>query len=231
LDILKSINIVIFWYISPGFRELFKTPSPFGIKVNKQPSISNNTIENPEKWVDLYGDYLYKYAFYRVYEAPVAEDLVQETFLAALHSIKDFQHRSSIKTWLTSILKHKIIDHFRKKSKEQQIDDIELHTNKLDDLFDRNGQWKIKPAQWNADPQKLYGQKEFMEILHKCLSELPGRQASAFILREIAGESTKEICKILDISTSNSWVLLHRARMFLRRCLEIKWFTHEDDRE
>jgi RNA polymerase sigma-70 factor (TIGR02943 family) len=196
--------------------------------VNKQKSISNNPVENPEKWVDLYGDYLYGYAFYRVYEATVAEDLVQETFLAALRSFKNFQYRSSIKTWLTGILKHKIIDHFRKKAKEQQIDDIEPNINKLDDLFTKNGQWKIKPANWNADPQKLYDQKEFIKILHKCLSGLPGRQAGAFILREIDGESTKEICKILGISTTNSWVLLHRARMYLRRCLEIKWFNNVD---
>jgi RNA polymerase sigma-70 factor (ECF subfamily) len=101
----------------------------------------------------------------------------------------------------------------------------------LDDLFTKNGQWKIKPANWNADPQKLYDQKEFIKILYKCLSELPGRQASAFILREIDGENTKEICKILDISTTNYWVLLHRARMYLRRCLEINWFNNVDVRE
>jgi RNA polymerase sigma-70 factor (ECF subfamily) len=199
--------------------------------VNKQQSISNNTIEPPEKWVDLYGDYLYRYALYRVYEATVAEDLVQETFLAALRSFKNFQSRSSIKTWITGILKHKIIDHFRKKAKEQLIDNIEPDINKLDDLFDQNGHWKIKPAKWNADPQKLYDQKEFIITLHKCLAELPGRQASAFILREIVGENTKEICKILDISTTNCWVLLHRARMYLRRCLEINWFTNSDDRK
>lgn len=199
--------------------------------MNTQRSISKHSNENPEKWVDLYGDYLYRYALYRVYETTVAEDLVQETFLAALGSIKNFQYRSSIKTWLTGILKHKIIDHFRKKAKEQPMDDIEPHIDKLNDLFTKNGQWKIKPANWNADPQKLYGQKEFMKVLHKCLAELPGRQASAFTLREIVGENTKEICKILDVSATNIWVLLHRARMFLRRCLEINWFTNSNDRK
>lgn len=199
--------------------------------MNEQQPILNNPDENPEKWVDLYGDYLFRYAFFRVYETAVAEDLVQETFLAALQSFKNFQHRSSIKTWLTGILKHKIIDHFRKKAKEQQIDDVEPHMNKLEDFFDQNGHWKIKPAKWNADPQKLFDQKEFIKVLHKCLSELPDRQAGAFILREIVGESTKEICKILNISTTNSWVLLHRARMYLRRCLEISWFTKVKVRE
>lgn len=199
--------------------------------MNTQQSISKHSNENPEKWVDLYGDYLYRYALYRVYETTVAEDLVQETFLAALGSIKNFQYRSSIKTWLTGILKHKIIDHFRKKTKEQPMDDVKPHIDKLNDLFTKNGQWKIKPANWNADPQKLYGHKEFMKVLHKCLAELPSRQASAFTLREIVGENTKEICKILDVSATNIWVLLHRARMFLRRCLEINWFTNSNDRK
>jgi RNA polymerase sigma-70 factor (ECF subfamily) len=199
--------------------------------VNKKRSVSNKTIEPPEKWVDMYGNYLYRYALFRVYDANVAEDLVQETFLAALGSFKDFQYRSSIKTWLTGILKHKIIDHFRKTAKEQQMNDIEPNINKLEDLFDRNGHWKIQPAEWDADPEKLYDQKEFIKVFHKCLSELPGRQAGAFILREIVGEKTKEICKILDVSATNCWVLLHRARMYLRRCLEINWFTNGGLRE
>jgi len=199
--------------------------------VNKQRSISNNTLETPEKWVDLYANYLYRYAIFRVYESTVAEDLVQETFLAALGSFDNFQHRSSVKTWLTGILKHKIIDHFRRKAKEQKINDSELNMNKLENLFDRNGHWKIKLAKWDADPRKLYDRKEFMEVFHKCLSELPGRQASAFILREIIGESTKEICKILDVSTTNCWVLFHRSRMHLRQCLETHWFNNADVRE
>lgn len=193
--------------------------------MNKRQSISNKPVENPDKWVDQYGDYLYRFAIYRVYEATVAEDLVQETFLAALGSLEEFQHHSSIKTWLIGILKHKIIDHFRKKAREQSIDDIESNINKLDDFFDTNGHWKIKPAKWTADPQKLYDQKEFINIFHKCLAELSGLQASAFILREIVGENTKKICKLLDVTSTNCWVLLHRARMYLRRCLEINWFT------
>lgn len=194
-------------------------------------SIPDKPISNPEKWVDQYGNYLFRYALSRVFDSTVAEDLVQETFLAALQSLANFQYRSSIKTWLTGILKHKIIDHFRKKAKEQQIHDIETNINTSNDPFDQNGQWKIKPAKWNADPQKLYDQNEFIKILQKCLTELTGRQASTFILREIMGKTTKEICKILDISTTNCWVLLHRARMYLRQCLEINWFNIVDDRE
>jgi RNA polymerase sigma-70 factor (ECF subfamily) len=119
-----------------GFCELFLTSPHFGLKVNKKKVISNNPVENPEKWVDLYGDYLYRFALYRVYEATIAEDMVQETFLAALGSFKNFQYRSSIKTWLTGILKHKIIDHFRKQAKEKQINDIEPNMNKLKYLLE-----------------------------------------------------------------------------------------------
>jgi RNA polymerase sigma-70 factor (ECF subfamily) len=199
--------------------------------VNKQRSISNNDIESPEKWVDLYGDYLYRYALFRVNDSAAAEDLVQETFLAALGSVNNFQHRSSVKTWLTGILKHKIIDHFRKKSKEKRLDDTEPNFNDLENFFDQSGHWKIKVSKWNVDPQKLYDQKEFAEVFRTCLSELPGRQKSAFVLREIVGENTKDICKILDVSTTNCWVLLHRARMYLRRCLETNWFASTDVRE
>jgi RNA polymerase sigma-70 factor (ECF subfamily) len=210
---------------------LFLTLLHFGLYVNKKRSTLNNTIETPEKWVDLYGNYLYRYALFRVYESEVAEDLVQETFLAALGSVKNFQRRSSVKTWLTGILKHKIIDHFRKKAKEHRLDDIESNINDLENLFNQSGHWKIKLSKWNADPQKLYNQKEFVEVFHKCLSELPGRQANAFVLREIVGENTKDICKILDVSTTNCWVLLHRARIYLRQCLETNWFTSVDARE
>jgi RNA polymerase sigma-70 factor, ECF subfamily len=217
--------------MAPGFCNLFLTLSHPGLSVNKKRSISIKTLETPEKWVDLYGNYLYRYAFFRVYESVVAEDLVQETFLAALGSIKNFQRRSSVKTWLTGILKHKIIDHFRKKAKEQILDDIDPNINELENFFDQRGHWKIKLTKWNSDPQRLYDQKEFLEVFHKCLSELPGRQKSAFVLREIIGENTNEICKNLDVSTTNCWVLLHRARMYLRQCLETKWFASVDGKE
>jgi len=175
--------------------------------------------------VDQFGDYLYRYAISRVRDSTIAEDLVQEVFLAAFQSRKNFQHRSSEKTWLTGILKHKIADSFRKKAKEQWVDNIESNINKLEKFFDQKGQWKIKPVNWNADPYKLYEQNEFMKVLFDCLAGLSERQAKAFILREVVGESTKEICKILDISATNSWVILYRARMHLRSCIEVNWFT------
>ena len=180
---------------------------------------------NPEEWVEQYGDYLYGFALARVQDPSTAEDIVQETFLAALHSLKNFKGRSSERTWLTGILKHKIVDYYRKKAKEQPIDDIEYHLETIDEVFYKNGQWKVKPAKWAADPQKFYEERELMKVLHNCLSELTSRLSSAFILREMIGESTEEICKVLNITATNLWVILYRARMNLRRCLEINWFA------
>ena len=180
---------------------------------------------DPEIWLDQYGDYLYRFALARVKDPAVAEDLVQETFLAALHGRKRFKGHSAVKTWLSAILKHKIVDYLRKKSREQLINDTDTLAETVDGFFHRNGSWKIRPEKWNLDPSKIYEQREFMDTLFKCLAELPDRQAKAFMLREMEGYGTKEICNVLQVSSTNIWVMLYRARMFLRRCLEIFWFT------
>lgn len=193
--------------------------------MKKSEPIENNQQHDPETWVDRYGDYLYRYAIFRVQDPSVAEDLIQETFLAAFRSRNKFEGRSSERTWLTGILKHKIIDFYRKKTKELADDDIESRLKNLDELFDEKGGWRIKPASWATDPLALYEQKEFLDILYQCLSELSERLRRLFVLREVERLKTDEICKVLNISATNSWVMLHRARMYLRRCLEINWFT------
>ncbi|MBW1840809.1 MAG: sigma-70 family RNA polymerase sigma factor [Deltaproteobacteria bacterium] len=187
--------------------------------------VRNNQQHDPETWVDQYGDYLYRYAIFRVQDPSVAEDLIQETLLGALRSRDKFEGRSSEKTWLTGILKHKILDHYRKKAKEQTEDDIESRMKNLDEIFDEKGRWRIKPANWTADPLTLYEQKEFLVIFYRCLSEMSERLKRVFVLREVDGLKTDEICKVLNISATNCWVMLYRARMNLRRCLEISWFT------
>jgi len=191
-----------------------------------------NSDSDPETWVDQYGDYLYRFTLARIKDQAVAEDLVQETFLAALHGLKKFKGHSTVKTWLSAILKHKIVDYIRKKSRQREINDSDLMTETVDGFFHSNGSWKIRPAKWDTEPSKVYEQREFMDTLFKCLADLPERQSKAFTLREMEGYSTKEICNVLQISSTNSWVMLHRARMFLRRCLEISWFnrTKEENR-
>ena len=180
---------------------------------------------DPELWVDQYGDYLFRFAHSRVRDARVAEDLVQETFLSALRARKTFDGRSAERTWLTGILKHKIVDYIRKKSRELPVDNIESLANLSDEFFDDKERWKVGPVKWIADPTKLYEQKEFLEIVYRCLSKLTDRLSKAFTLREMDGLTTEEICKVLDISETNCWVILHRARGYLRHCLEINWFT------
>ncbi|MBT8373173.1 MAG: sigma-70 family RNA polymerase sigma factor [Desulfobacterales bacterium] len=185
-------------------------------------------IDDPESWVDQYGGFLYRFALSRVKEPAIAEDLVQETFLAALSARKNFQGRSSARTWLISILKHKLVDHIRKRVREQTSDKIESLSDAavndpIDASFNNAGGWQTRPAKWTINPTKLYEQKEFIDVLYSCLGELPERQAKAFMMREIDGRTTDEICKDLNISATNSWVMLYRARMWLRKCLESKW--------
>ncbi len=182
-------------------------------------------LDDPEIWVDRYGDSLYRFALARVKDPSIAEDLVQETFLAALGARKNFKGRSTTRTWLIAILKHKIVDYIRKKTREQDTDKIESMTNGIDANFTDRGEWKLRPAKWAKNPMKLYEQKEFMDVLYHCIAELPERQAEAFMRREIYGWSTDEICKALDITATNSWVILYRARMLLRSCLEKKWLS------
>ena len=193
----------------------------------------NNQIEDPESWVDQYGDFLYRFTLSRIKDPSIAEDLVQETFLAALKAQKNFQGRSTARTWLIAILKHKIVDHIRKRVREQTSNKPESKFDTpanyaVDNSFNDDGDWRIRPSKWAADPMKLYEQKEFMNVLYQCLGELPERQAEAFMMREIDGLSTAEICKVLNISATNSWVMLYRARMWLRQCLENNWLNREN---
>jgi RNA polymerase sigma-70 factor (ECF subfamily) len=192
--------------------------------MEKEQTTAKKRMSDPETWVDQYGDYLYHYALSRIHNPTVAEDLVQETFLAALNSRKNFEGLSSERTWLTSILKHKTIDHIRKMVREQPQEDFETFRESENDLFDEKGRWKMKPADWNVNPEKLMDRKEFWGVINKCLSDLPTRLEQAFRLREMDGFDCKEICNVLDITASNCWVMLYRARASVRHCMEINWF-------
>ncbi|MFC1504964.1 sigma-70 family RNA polymerase sigma factor [Thermodesulfobacteriota bacterium] len=192
---------------------------------------TENNISDPETWVDRYGDYLYTYAYRRTQDEQGAEDLVQETFLAALGARAKFQGRSSVKTWLTSILKHKLLDRYRKQYREVPHENIEMKADELDDLFDEKGHWKVGPAKWVANPQKHYEQKQFMEALGHCLKTPPKRLSEAFMLRELDGMTTKEICKVLNVSETNLWVMLHRARIYIRECIERSWLNPKELKE
>jgi RNA polymerase sigma-70 factor (ECF subfamily) len=180
---------------------------------------------DPSTWVDRYGDYLFAFALQRVHDRSVAEDLVQETLLAGLKSLERFRAASSEKTWLTGILKHKILDHYRKRYRDFPLDDIERFADTAVDDYNAAGGWQNRPARWTEDPMAALEQREFMKVLHQCLGGLSDRLAHAFAMRELDGETTATICKVLNISTTNCWVMLHRARAAMRRCLEMKWLA------
>jgi RNA polymerase sigma-70 factor (ECF subfamily) len=200
-------------------------------KVNKKPItledgplVSPNQLSDPETWVDQYENYLFGYAVLRLRDRKLAEDMVQETFLAALGARDHFAGQSSERTWLVGILKHKILNQIRKSSREQTIDDVEFSIIEMEEFFDKMGRPKATLTEWGTDPNMVLEQKEFQEVLEQCISELPSRLATAFSLREMDELSREEICNILNISETNLRVMLHRARMQLRLCLEINWF-------
>jgi RNA polymerase sigma-70 factor, ECF subfamily len=193
-------------------------------------SVGHAPPSDPSAWLDEHGDYLYRYAILRLRDATLAEDAVQETLLAALQSRHAYAGRSAERTWLTGILKHKIIDHFRKIGRHTQISQPNEDAFEHDELFRQEGEWvghweaERAPIEWHASPEDLLEQSEFFDVLTRCLSPLPERTRGAFTLREVEGLSSEEICEVLEISVNNLWVMLYRARMHLRRCLELNWF-------
>jgi RNA polymerase sigma-70 factor (ECF subfamily) len=186
-------------------------------------------LSDPERWVEDHGDYLFKYASFRLRDTAKAEDLVQETFLAALKGAKGFQGRSAEKSWLVGILRNKICDHFRKVSRERSFTDLEFYSDEESDRFIPDGPFKngwiheAGPQEW-TDPGASLDKEAFWKTYRECPNKLPKNVSTVFTLREVDGVESKEICAMLDITENNLWVMLHRARMALRRCLETNWF-------
>lgn len=156
-----------------------------------------------------------------------AEDVVQETLMAALNGGKNFERRSQVKSWIFGILKHKIIDEIRRSDRERRLGDIAPEGDEVlvEQLFNRYGFWRgeTRPSRW-VDPDESLENQQFWQIFEACLTHLPDRMARVFMMREILELETKEICANLGISTSNCWVILHRARLGLRHCLSEEWF-------
>jgi RNA polymerase sigma-70 factor (ECF subfamily) len=176
--------------------------------------MDDGSLFNPDVWVDQHGDILFRFAFQRVRDESVAEDLVQETFLAAMRAKDRFKGQSSERTWLFSILKHKIIDHYRRKKFQRSDMNVEEFAESMDKFFSENGKWRIQPTNWDINPVEAYEQKEFMDIFYQCLSNMPLRLADEFVHREVDGLSTEEMCKVIYITVSNWRVMLYRAGCF-----------------
>ncbi len=170
--------------------------------------------------------YLLRVAVLQLRDNDLAEDVVQDTLVAALQGAQGFSGRSSLKTWLTGILKHKIVDAIRRKTREPAfaVLEDECQLDDMDALFDESGHWDNPPAEW-GDPETALSRSQFMDIVQFCLEKLPANTARVFMMREVMELDSDEICKELAITSTNLWVILYRARMALRQCLEQNWFA------
>ncbi len=182
------------------------------------------TVASPEA-IGRERDYLLRYALLQLRDPVLAEDAVQETLLAAVESATRFAGKSSLRTWLTGILKHKIIDQFRRAGREQPLanpGDDRAEADIVDALFAADGHWRTLDN-WN-NPDAALDNRRFWAALELCLQRLPTRTARVFMMREIMETPTADICKELEITPTNCWVMLHRARLTLRECLDLQWF-------
>ena len=185
--------------------------------MDKPTETSKNEI-NPERWMADYGQTLLRYAMHRLRNIDLAEDIIQETYASALGSMKHFQGACSEKTWLFSILKHKISDHFRSmKTRNQRITAVSCEQLPICVFF--AGQMT------SSDPCQEYETGEFLKTVQRALSELPRPMARAFYLYELKGLPKDDICRLMDIKAVNFYVTLFRARKRLRRYLQVKWFN------
>jgi RNA polymerase sigma-70 factor (ECF subfamily) len=168
---------------------------------------------------------LLRFARLQLRDEQSAEDAVSETIIAVLEKPDAFAGKSSLKTYVTGILKHKIIDHLRHIKREVQlaVQEGESEDDAFDALFLPDGHWRDPPQSW-GNPDEVFQQREFFEILQICVDQLPASIGRIFMMREWLELETEEICKELEITTSNCWVMLYRARMRLRECLNLKWF-------
>jgi RNA polymerase sigma-70 factor (ECF subfamily) len=198
-------------------------------------------VIEPADWLEAHGDYLFSYAMTRVRRADVAEELVQETLLAALGQRAAFESRSSLRTWLTGILKHKIVDHLQAMNRRTaaQAPTIEASAETSDERlaewvneqFTARGKWKVPPARWTNDASVEAERTELGKALADCLEKLPAQSAEVFLLTERMESSADQLSKVLGLTATNIGVILHRARMALRRCLETNWFGHSRSRK
>ncbi len=181
---------------------------------------------DPESWVDQHGDYLYRFAMRRLNDSDRAEELVQETFLHALRGRSGFRGTSTVRTWLTSVLKRKILDEYRKRHRSPAL--IPLDGSVIQPCFESEftgpGFWRTTPKPWRGDPTARLDAWEFREVLDSCLATLSPSLSQVFLKRERDGLDTPTICQEHGITPNTLWMRLYRARLQLRTCLERKWF-------
>lgn len=183
-------------------------------------ALSEDKIQEAQQWVEDYGDVLFRFALSRVRDKTLAEDLVQTAFVSAMTANRPFEGKSSMQTWLLGILKHKILDHFRKSKRNLLLEDLPEVEASLSEGYDHTGHMKGTIPRWGMNPEQIWEEDEIQKILHACIDKLSDKMRTLFILREMDGTSTETICEQLQISSSNFGVMLHRARHQLRACFE-----------
>ena len=199
-----------------------------GLFIMKESQV--NVSQIIKEWVNAYTADMVSWAYYKTSHREVAKDLVQETFIAAFQSFDSFQQRSQPKTWLYSILKNKIIDYHRKNYRAVVISFEEFgdeqSTFLFSRLFDHEGEWKheSKPKDWIADGIEILDDPDFNRVLSGCIGKLPSGWNAAIQLKFLEEKEPGIICQELGVSTTNYWQIIHRAKLQLRACLEIKWF-------
>lgn len=178
---------------------------------------------SPNNWVDLHADYLFNYTISRINSHDMAKDIVQDTFYAALKAQDNFQGKASERTWLISILKRKIIDYYRRVNSAKGKAEVKM--NFYSD-GEKEGEWieERVPSDWGNEVEKKIENRELHAALEKCINKLPEKYSMVFRMKTIQQFDTELICKELEITSSNLWVIIHRARTQLRRCMEDNWF-------
>jgi RNA polymerase sigma-70 factor (ECF subfamily) len=192
------------------------------IPAGEQENTAGHTLPEASEWLDCFGDALYRYALARLRRPQDAEEVVQETLLAALRARSQFQGNAHPLTWLTGILRRKIVDHLRATARAPLTNDA--NDDNLEVWFDAHGKWRRRPRRWD-DPAAAAERSEFWGVVQHCLARLPSRMAAAFTLRTLDEQPPDAVCRELTISAGNLWVLLHRARLQLVRCLDLHWFN------
>ena len=197
--------------------------------MNKELDISTLAF-TVKRWVEMYSDKMYSWTFYKTNSKEIAEDLVQDTFLAAFQSISKFEGKSDPKTWLFAILNNKIAEHFRKIYRNPILSENQANPNEgesfFDTLFDSNGEWQKeeRPKEWQNTEAHLLDDVAFVKVLQACMDKLPANWNAVIQLKYLEEKKGDLICQELGIAPTNFWQILHRSKLQLRKCLENHWF-------
>jgi RNA polymerase sigma-70 factor (ECF subfamily) len=185
-------------------------------------------VPEPQRWTDRYGDELYKFALRRVRSREEAEELVQEALLSALDGLASFRGQASERTWLFLILRRKVIDHYRRQARSPFVP-LAASAEEAQFFRPEDGHWREEcyPQAWNVQADDALEQAELRQTLQRCQDKLPGRHGAVFVLRFVEEMTAEEVCQELNLTLANYWVIVHRSKLHLRKCLERHWFGAE----